>query len=395
METFAINRRKFAKTVFVVFFSLFWIFCAVYATFSVINLLKIKDAFELTFSQMSKKWSGAFSGLPLPSIEPGSSYSFDIHSPSDETKKIVATYTPGENIGIGDISFINSNGGKANLYDVIGLISGFKEETGIQASYVFDSKNAVVEKSVECFSANEKTRDIFPNDLSFVFEDGFAVPETNNIKLGYNVLRMLTSGNIKPGKAVSVFLDSKELKARKYSVLLKKDQLGDFVENITTDGSVENNALVDNIKNIFLNLLHNCQGDKFIISTVLHNGKVVSLEFETPPIFDDLYLFSIMSEEEGEVFAKLRNMSKNQNVMHVSAKCDDGEVSISYINIFPKIKAEAETEENKVKINFSGQNNMKLNLIAQKRENSYDMEFYKDRFFSKPPFLNVYITKNK
>ena len=51
METFDINRRKIAKAVFVVFFVLMGIFCIVYASFGILNLLKIKNAFRASHTE--------------------------------------------------------------------------------------------------------------------------------------------------------------------------------------------------------------------------------------------------------------------------------------------------------------------------------------------------------
>ena len=397
METFAINRRKIAKAVFVVFFVLMGIFCIVYASFGILNLLKIKNAFEVTISQMSPKWEEGLAEFPSFNIEKGGSYSFSIQSPNDEAKKLVATYTPGETGGIGNISFKNLNGERANLNDVISLIADLKDGQNIPASYVFNNGGKSHYESTECFSTsgvNAETSLI--ERISFVLEDGFIMPETNDKKLGYNIIRLLTKANLKPGKTATVLVDSEEVKARKYSVLLKKDHLEDFIDKITLDGSVENTPLVREIKTSLLDMMKNCDGDNFIISTALHKGKVISVECETPAISDDIYLFSVTRNEKMEnIHIKLRNVSKNQNIMKADAQCNGKHINILYMNTFPRITVNAHKENDKLKLNLSGQNRLNLNFITQIKNNSYNMEFYKDKNFSGPPFLNVYITENK
>lgn len=395
METFVFNRRKIAKTVIVIFFILLSLMCVVYAFFSIVNLVKIKNAFELTFSQIADEWSEGLSCLSLPDIEKGNSYLLDIQSVSDKTNKLVATYTPGENGGIGNLSFVNSSGEKANLYDIIGLVAGLKEEESITTSAIMKMNDIPNYKTLECFSsATQNSSNSFLQNISCVFGDDLSMPEINRKKLGYNAVLFLTKSDFKPGKTIYVSNKSQIVKARKYSVELKKEHLKDFIEKVTSDNSVENTQLVQYIKKSFLDLINDCQSGEFIISAVLHGGKVLSVECETPKTGGDSYLFSVgKGNNDGKIQFNLKNVSKDKDLMQLTAKCDGKKVDISYVNTNPKVTLNAKSEDDKMKLNFSGRGRLYLNLIAQKTDYSYNMKFYKDKLFKYQPFLDVRITK--
>jgi len=231
--------------------------------------------------------------------------------------------------------------------------------------------------------------------IGFVVINDIAKSIINKKRLGYNLIVLLTKSGLNSGKTVSVSDENGESKARKYTFVINKNHMNNFVKKILQDGSVENNSAVRDISDMFFDVIKQCKDTDFKISAVIHKGKVISVECETPEISGNAYIISITrNETDGKLGLNINNISQNKNVMKASAECRNGNIRFLYAGNKPEITADVITDNNRAKISILEKNKFSLNFMTQKTNQSYDIEFYKDKRFIKPPYLSVYLTKN-
>ena len=395
METFSFDKRRIAKAVIIVFSVTFILFSLVYAFIGIVNIIKIKSAFKQTFLQISDKWYIPLKNAPFPDLENGSTYSFDLEAASDTSQKIVAIYTTDADGTGGEVNLVNADGNMATLYEVMKFISQVKNDVDYLPANYFGLKNSNFVQAVQCFGSDTlKNSDTVFGKVLTLIENDYSFPKINKKRLGYNILVLISKSNMKPGKSVSVFSDGRESKARKYTFVTDKKHIGSFVENILNDGSVENNSAVHDMSSLLFDLTNKCENGDFKVSIVVHKGRVMSIECETPKISGSAYLLSMTKNESGEkVDFNMKNISESKNIMSVNALCSGGKIHFLYSGTRPEVTADVITEKNRAKISILSKNKLNLNFMTRKEENSYDMEFYKDNRFLKPPYLNVQLRK--
>lgn len=394
MEAFVLNRGKFAKAIFVTFLALIFLFLVTYFAGQIYNLIKIKNAFENSFSQVVQIWQKPVWDLPLPELNKSSVYSFTMGK-GDENG-LTALYNPKESDFLGGISFVNSKGEAASLYEIVSFFSGTKDAS-VNPSEI-TKENYANPVSAKAGYVDSDGEDIWAKELiksiaNLLISD-FSVPEINKKKLGYNLLLLLSAMDIKPGQSVVVSNDGEISNAVKYSFFVSKESLLEFTQRVTSDASFGKSELICELKSIFLLFMEKCDNGTFCFNIILENEKIHSVECITPLIRGSSYMLCAGRKKDfSSVFLKAENVSQNKRLFEIKAEKDGQEIEAMLTSTSGQMSLLINANKSRVNLTLNAGKKIRVNMQITDDKDGHKIDFYPDSYFDKSPFLSIFMEK--